>query len=214
LSYCLNTLSASAMRLPRPRLPTRAFALLHCCNYRRRCGMFLAYPATREGNTALGEGMQRHAVVRADGGHEIGTGHLARTLLLADRLKESGARVTFASYSVDGCAALLQRCGHELVLLPPISQGSSVRAASAVCALEPALIVNDIRDTWAEYVPAHRLSTTGEVDAVMGALEDVVEAERARGVAQKDCCCRLGIAARLRISRAIPAKGVQEAHVA
>jgi spore coat polysaccharide biosynthesis predicted glycosyltransferase SpsG len=103
--------------------------------------------------------MQRHAVVRADGGHEIGTGHLARTLLLADRLKESGARVTFASYSVDGCAALLQRCGHELVLLPPISQGSSARAASAVCALEPGLIVNDIRDTSAEYM--RRLCTSG-----------------------------------------------------
>ena len=102
--------------------------------------------------------MQRSVVIRADGGHAIGTGHLSRTLHLADRLAESGEQVTFVSRSPDGAAALCEQRGHALILLPPISEGSGAQAASAISALEPGLIINDIRNTPEEYMHALRSS--------------------------------------------------------
>ena len=96
--------------------------------------------------------MRQSVVIRADGGHQIGTGHLARMFCLADRLQHSGCRVTFVSHLSDGCAALCEARGHGLILLPPVSHGSSAHAASAVCALGPHLILNDIRDTSSDYM--------------------------------------------------------------
>ncbi len=100
--------------------------------------------------------MQRSVVIRADGGHQIGTGHFARMFRLADRFNQSGSTVTFVSQSLDGCAGLFERRSHELILLPPISEGSSAQAASAVGALEPDLILNDVRDTSDDYMRALR----------------------------------------------------------
>jgi len=102
--------------------------------------------------------MQGSVVIRADGGHAIGTGHLTRTLHLADRLAQSGAQVTFVSHLPDGAAALCEQRGHALILLPPISEGSGAQAASAISALEPGLIINDIRNTPEEYMEALRTS--------------------------------------------------------
>jgi spore coat polysaccharide biosynthesis predicted glycosyltransferase SpsG len=96
--------------------------------------------------------MRRSVVIRADGGHQIGTGHVTRSLRLADCLRGDGGTVTFVSQSIDGCAELIERRGHGLILLPPISQGSSVQAATAVSALEPDLVLNDVRDTSAAYM--------------------------------------------------------------
>ena len=98
----------------------------------------------------------RSLVFRADGDHQIGTGHFARALRLAERLSGSGDRVTFVSHSIDGCAGLIERRGYGLILLPPISEGSSVQAASAVGALEPHFVLNDVRDTTTEYMQSLR----------------------------------------------------------
>jgi UDP-2,4-diacetamido-2,4,6-trideoxy-beta-L-altropyranose hydrolase len=98
----------------------------------------------------------RSVVIRADGDHRIGTGHLARMVRLARRFSQSGDRVTFVSRSADGCAALIKRRGYGLILLPPISDGSGAQAASAVGALEPFFVLNDVRDTTAEYMESLR----------------------------------------------------------
>ena len=98
--------------------------------------------------------MQRTVAIRADGGHQVGTGHLARTFCLADRLHRSGSRVTFVSRPLDGCADVFEGLPHGLILLPLVSEGPSARAASAVRALGPNLIVNDVRDTSDEYMRA------------------------------------------------------------
>ena len=103
--------------------------------------------------------MRRSVVIRADGGYRVGTGHLARMLRLANRLSQSGGTVTFVSRSLNGCAGLVEAGGHALVLLPPISEGSGAQAASAVGALEPNLILNDVRDTSHGYM--HALQATG-----------------------------------------------------
>jgi len=106
----------------------------------------------------------RSVVIRADGDHQIGTGHLARMIHLARRLSQSGDRVTFVSRSADGCAALIRRRGYGLILLPPISEGSSAQAASVVGALEPHFVLNDVRDTTAEYMHALRSAGTRTVN--------------------------------------------------
>ncbi len=103
--------------------------------------------------------MQRTVAIRADGGHEVGTGHLARMLRLAGRLHGSGSRVTFVSRALDGCAELFEGLPHGLILLPPVAEGPSARAATAACALGPDLVVNDVRDTSDEYMRA--LGTSG-----------------------------------------------------
>jgi len=102
--------------------------------------------------------MQQSVVIRADGSHRIGAGHIARMCHLADRLQNSGSRVTFVSHASDGCDALVKARGHGLILLPPVSQGSSPHAASAVCGLGPHLIVNDIRDTSDHYMRLLRMT--------------------------------------------------------
>lgn len=141
--------------------------------------------------------MRRSAVIRADGGHAIGTGHLTRTLHLADRLAHSGEQVTFVSQSSDGAAALCEQRGYALILLPPISNGSGAQAASAISALEPGLIINDVRDTNEAYMRALRLSDATIVnfdDRGAGAsLADVlVDANRppeeARAIAGPRAC--------------------------
>jgi spore coat polysaccharide biosynthesis predicted glycosyltransferase SpsG len=105
--------------------------------------------------------MRRSVVIRADGGRHVGTGHLARMLRLAQRLSQSGGTVTFVSRpldarSLDGCSGLLEAGGYGLVLLPPISDSSGAQAASAVSALEPDLILNDVHDTSHAYMRALR----------------------------------------------------------
>lgn len=100
--------------------------------------------------------MRRAVVIRADGGHQIGTGHITRSLRLADRLRGDGSTVTFVSQSIDGCAELIERRGHGLILLPPISKGSGVQAATVVGTLEPDIVFTDVRDTTAAYMDGLR----------------------------------------------------------
>ncbi|MBN1917974.1 MAG: hypothetical protein JW889_08710 [Verrucomicrobia bacterium] len=73
-------------------------------------------------------------------------------LRLAGRFRQSGDRVTFVSRLADGCAAMITRRGYELILLPPISEGSGAQVASAISALEPYFVLNDVRDTTAGYM--------------------------------------------------------------
>jgi len=91
--------------------------------------------------------MRHSIVIRADGGHGMGTGHIARMARLADRLRDSGSTVTFVSRALDGCAGILESGRHECVPLPAGAEGASAQAASVVCGLEPDLVVHDIRDT-------------------------------------------------------------------
>jgi spore coat polysaccharide biosynthesis predicted glycosyltransferase SpsG len=141
--------------------------------------------------------MQGSVVIRADGGHAVGTGHLTRMLRLADRLTQSGGHVTFVSRSPDGAAALCEQRGHALILLPPISEGSGAQAASAISALEPDLIVNDIRNTPEEYMQALQVSGASIVNfddrGVGASLADVLvdanrRAEDARSITGPRMC--------------------------
>ena len=57
--------------------------------------------------------------IRVDAGPQIGTGHLMRTLTLADGLKQNGARVRFISRTMPlHLQQMLESKGHEFVALP------------------------------------------------------------------------------------------------
>lgn len=67
-------------------------------------------------------------MIRADASIEIGTGHVMRSLALADYLHERGAEVTFISRRLSGhVAELIENKGFEVKLLKPDNVGFSLK---------------------------------------------------------------------------------------
>ena len=65
------------------------------------------------------ERLEIPVAIRVDAGPQIGTGHLVRTLTLADALRQKGARVRFVSRNLPlHLQHMLESKGHEFVALP------------------------------------------------------------------------------------------------
>ncbi len=73
-----------------------------------------------DGVSAHGESLSgKHVVFRAEGSDQIGAGHLARSLTLANQLRREGAQVTFVCRERDGgLDYLVSEKGFEAIRLP------------------------------------------------------------------------------------------------
>jgi UDP-2,4-diacetamido-2,4,6-trideoxy-beta-L-altropyranose hydrolase len=67
-------------------------------------------------------------LIRADASISIGTGHIARCLTLADRLREKGSAISFICRTLpDNIGQLIASKGYDLCVLPPAADGDGYR---------------------------------------------------------------------------------------
>ena len=90
----------------------------------------------------------RKIVLRADGGKEIGFGHIMRCSRLAELLDEQDFKCIFVTCGGKDAREYLERMGFEVHLV------SKEKVLREIVALEPDMVINDIRGTDLEYMKA------------------------------------------------------------
>ena len=92
-------------------------------------------------------------VIRADGSHEIGLGHIFRMLSLAQVLAAGGHQASFLSLLDERANAMVAKAGYGLAI---VDSGDGECVARALAQSPPDLLLNDVLDTTTGYMKAVR----------------------------------------------------------
>lgn len=97
---------------------------------------------------------KKRILIRVDGSHEIGMGHVVHCLAVADELKaRASAEVLFVTREAPECISLIKKGGYDVATLSPKSSAKeeTEEVLSILMDFKPDLVVNDILDTSEEY---------------------------------------------------------------
>ncbi len=120
----------------------------------------------------------RKIVFRADGGRNIGMGHLVRGMSLAESIAGEDTEFVFVTREIHGMPELLRAKGYAVWAVEAETGPENI--AKVVAAIEPSVVINDIRDAPVEYMtllrdsgfPLISFDDTGDASSLVNVLID------------------------------------------